>query len=474
MITGRILSMLSICLLSCVFIAIYFKESITPFFYSIAICLPIAAILLYISRKNKIKQVRLKIKDSFFIVSMSWILIGIIGALPYFFSHNNISLTDSLFESISGFTTTGSSILTDIEALPKSLLFWRSLTHWIGGIGIIVLVLMVLPEMQLGGYKIFNRESSLQERITPKAKSAGFRVFLIYLGLTIAEIIFLLFGKMSLFDSVCHSFATVATGGFSPKNTSITDYSPYIQYVIMVFMILAGTNFTVHYILLHGKFKKAFKNEELKLYLLIILILGGIVTAGLYLKAHLPFEQAFREAYFQLISIITCTCFATADYLQWPQYLWILIFFAMFIGGSTGSTAGGIKVSRHLIILKNINRRFKQMLYPKAIIMVRYNNKSLGENENSKVMTFVSLYFIVFTISTVLLVFTGMDIQSSAGSTATCMAGIGPGIGLVGPADNFSAIPKISKYILMVLMIIGRLELFTVLILFSKSFRRAV
>lgn len=474
MITGRILSMLSICLLSCVFIAIYFKESITPFFYSIAICLPIAAILLYISRKNKIKQVRLKIKDSFFIVSMSWILIGIIGALPYFFSHNNISLTDSLFESISGFTTTGSSILTDIEALPKSLLFWRSLTHWIGGIGIIVLVLMVLPEMQLGGYKIFNRESSLQERITPKAKSAGFRVFLIYLGLTIAEIIFLLFGKMSLFDSVCHSFATVATGGFSPKNTSITDYSPYIQYVIMVFMILAGTNFTVHYILLHGKFKKAFKNEELKLYLLIILILGGIVTAGLYLKAHLPFEQAFREAYFQLISIITCTGFATADYLQWPQYLWILIFFAMFIGGSTGSTAGGIKVSRHLIILKNINRRFKQMLYPKAIIMVRYNNKSLGENENSKVMTFVSLYFIVFTISTVLLVFTGMDIQSSAGSTATCMAGIGPGIGLVGPADNFSAIPKISKYILMVLMIIGRLELFTVLILFSKSFRRAV
>lgn len=466
--------MLSICLLSCVFIAIYFKESITPFFYSIAICLPIAAILLYISRKNKIKQVRLKIKDSFFIVSMSWILIGIIGALPYFFSHNNISLTDSLFESISGFTTTGSSILTDIEALPKSLLFWRSLTHWIGGIGIIVLVLMVLPEMQLGGYKIFNRESSLQERITPKAKSAGFRVFLIYLGLTIAEIIFLLFGKMSLFDSVCHSFATVATGGFSPKNTSITDYSPYIQYVIMVFMILAGTNFTVHYILLHGKFKKAFKNEELKLYLLIILILGGIVTAGLYLKAHLPFEQAFREAYFQLISIITCTGFATADYLQWPQYLWILIFFAMFIGGSTGSTAGGIKVSRHLIILKNINRRFKQMLYPKAIIMVRYNNKSLGENENSKVMTFVSLYFIVFTISTVLLVFTGMDIQSSAGSTATCMAGIGPGIGLVGPADNFSAIPKISKYILMVLMIIGRLELFTVLILFSKSFRRAV
>ncbi|PLX08939.1 MAG: potassium transporter [Marinilabiliales bacterium] len=411
MITGRILSMLSICLLSCVFIAIYFKESITPFFYSIAICLPIAAILLYISRKNKIKQVRLKIKDSFFIVSMSWILIGIIGALPYLFSHNNISLTDSLFESISGFTTTGSSILTDIEALPKSLLFWRSLTHWIGGIGIIVLVLMVLPEMQLGGYKIFNRESSLQERITPKAKSAGFRVFLIYLGLTIAEIIFLLFGKMSLFDSVCHSFATVATGGFSPKNTSITDYSPYIQYVIMVFMILAGTNFTVHYILLHGKFKKAFKNEELKLYLLIILILGGIVTAGLYLKAHLPFEQAFREAYFQLISIITCTGFATADYLQWPQYLWILIFFAMFIGGSTGSTAGGIKVSRHLIILKNINRRFKQMLYPKAIIMVRYNNKSLGENENSKVMTFVSLYFIVFTISTVLLVFTGMDIQ---------------------------------------------------------------
>ncbi|HNQ68935.1 MAG TPA: TrkH family potassium uptake protein [Bacteroidales bacterium] len=453
-------------------VAIIYEESVFPFIFSILLSVVPGLILKLIFKKRDISENKFNRRNSYFVVTLSWFLLGFIGTLPYVFSSSIDGFTNALFESISGFTTTGSSILVDIESLPKSILFWRSLTHWIGGIGIIVLVIVIMPNLMSGGYKLFTMESSLQDKFKPRIRSVGYRLLFIYIGLTVAEVLFLLAGNMSLYESVCHSFGTVATGGFSPKNTSIADYSPYIQYVIMSFMLLAGINFVIHYYMLHGRFKKVIKNDELKLYLSIVFILGLIIGLVLFFNSNVDFEMAMRESYFQVISIVTCTGFASADYLIWPKNLWVLIFFAMFLGGSTGSTAGGIKILRHLIVFKNIKKMFLKILNPKAIYTVKINKKSLDEETNTSVLTFVTLYILVYVIGVFALILTGVDNETSLGAAATTMAGIGPGIGTAGPVSNFAHFPQISKYILMFLMILGRLEIYTVLILFSRSFRR--
>ncbi len=468
-ILSRNLFILSIAILFCCIIASIYAEPISPFLLSFIIALAVGLLLFFASKPEK-QNSELKRKDAYFTVTTSWILMTLIGSLPYLFSGSIPSFINAFFESVSGFTTTGSSILTDIEALPKSILFWRSLTHWIGGIGIILLVILIMPTLQIGGYQLFTLESSLQEKIHPKIKSVGKRILVIYVLLTVAEIILLMAGKMNLFESVCHAFGTVATGGFSPKNTSIAGYSPYIQYVIMVFMILAGTNFVIHYYLLKREISKVKENEELKLYILTVLFIGFIITLALFFKMNKSFEEAFRESFFQVISIITCTGFASADYLQWPPFAWLIIFFVMFLGGSTGSTAGGIKIARHLVLMKNIRRNFRQILYPNAILHLQINGRSINDNTNNMILTFISLYFAVFVVGSILIMGTGVDIQTASSSVATCMAGIGPGIGTVGPASNFSHLPDISKLILSFLMIIGRLEIYTVIILFTKRF----
>ncbi|MBN2635314.1 MAG: TrkH family potassium uptake protein [Prolixibacteraceae bacterium] len=468
-ILSRNLFILSFAILSCSIIASVYTEPMFPFLLSFFISFTIGLLLFFVSKPEK-QNSELKIKDAYFTVTSSWVLMTMIGSLPYLFSGSIPSFINAFFESVSGFTTTGSSILTDIEVLPKSILFWRSLTHWIGGIGIIVLVILVMPTLHIGGYQLFTLESSLQEKIHPKIKSVGKRILIIYILLTVAEIILLQLGKMNLFESVCHAFGTVATGGFSPKNTSIAGYSPYIQYVIMAFMILAGTNFVIHYYLLKREFSKVKENEELRLYLFAVLFIGCIITLTLYFKMDKSFEVAFRESFFQVISIITCTGFATADYLQWPLFAWLIIFLIMFLGGSTGSTAGGIKIARHLVLIKNIRRNYRQILYPNAILNLRINGKSINDETNNMILTFISFYLVVFVIGSILIMVTGVDIQTASSSVATCMAGIGPGIGTVGPAGNFAHLPDISKLILSFLMIIGRLEIYTVIILFTKRF----
>ncbi len=327
-----------------------------------------------------------------------------------------------------------------------------------------------MPTLQIGGYHLFTLESSLQDKIRSKIKAVGKRLLLIYILLTITEVIFLLAGNMSLFESVCHAFGTVATGGFSPKNSSITNYSPYIQYVIMVFMVLAGTNFAIHYYLYKHDFIKIKENEEVRFYLLVIGALGLIMTSILFFEMQMPIEQSFREAFFQIISIITCTGFATADYLQWPVFAWLLIFAAMFLGGSTGSTAGGIKMIRHLLLFKNIRRTFRQTMYPNAVLPIILNKKNVNENTNNSVLTFITAYLMVFAIGSLTLIMIGIDGKTASSSVATCMAGIGPGIGTVGPASNFAHLPDLAKVILTFLMLIGRLEIYTVLILFSPNF----
>ena len=470
-IVGRSLFILAVALFACTVVALIFSEPVMPFLMSGIIAISFG-LFLYIFKRGDSEAVSLTKRDASLIVSFSWIFFSLIGSLPYIISGSIPGYINAFFESMSGFTTTGASILTDIEILPKSIVFWRSLTHWIGGIGIIVLVIVIMPSLHMGSYNLFTFESSVQEKIRPKIKSVGRRLLLIYVLLTVAEIIFLLLGKMNLFESVCHAFGTVATGGFSPKNSSIIGYSPYVQYVVAVFMLLAGVNFVLYYYLFKREFKKIGENGELKFYLMIVLVIGFILTFSLYFTMNKTFEESFREAFFQLISIVTCTGFASADYLLWPSFGWMIIFMAMFLGGSTGSTAGGIKMARHLVLVKNIKRFFQQLRSPNAIINLKLNNKILSEESNRTILTFIVLYFLIFVFSSILLVAIGIDGKTASSSVATCMAGIGPGIGTVGPASNFAHLPEVAKIVLSFLMLLGRLEIYTLLILFYPSFWR--
>lgn len=453
-------------------IAMIYSEMLLPFISSSIIAFGLGLIFHFLSRHQDINVI-IRRKEAYVTVTLSWLVICLIGSLPYILSGAIPSVNDAIFESVSGFTTTGSSILRDIESLPKSILFWRSMSHWIGGIGIIVLVIIVMPTLQIGGYHLFTMESSFQDKIQPKIQSVGIRLLLIYVLLTAFETAFLMLGGMDLYMSVCHSFGTVSTGGFSPRNTSIAEYTPYLQYVIMVFMVLSGTNFVVHYYLFKKNFNKIFGNEELKFYLMWLIVIGTVVTLALHFDMNKPFEVSFREAFFQVISVITCTGYATADFMEWPQYVWILIFFTMFLGGSTGSTSGGIKMARHLILLKNVARIFKKLLNPNAVIPVRLNGRAIDEDTNNAALTFISNYFMVFALGTLALVFIGNDALTASSAVASCMAAIGPGLGEIGPAGNFAHLSDLTKIILSFLMIVGRLEIYTILIIFTPSFWRS-
>jgi trk system potassium uptake protein TrkH len=421
---------------------------------------------------RKVNTHEISNRDSFLTVTITWILFTLFGSLPYLISDTIPSFINALFESASGFTTTGASILKDVEILPYSILFWRSFTHWIGGLGIILLVILILPSLRVTGYQLFSLESSLKEKIHPKTKGVAFRIMLIYISLTFLETLLLVLGDMNLFDSVCHSFGSIATGGFSTKNTSLMLYSPYSQYIVMIFMFLAGTSQVVYYYLVKLNFRKVMHNEEFWFYLTTVICAGTIAVSILLINTTKPLEQAFREAYFQVISIITCTGFASADFLFWPVAGTALLFMLMFSGGSIGSTSGGIKMARHLVVLKNLKSVFIRLIHPKTIPVIKLNGKIIDERTNISIISFIMLYIFIFFIGTVILTANGSDPVTSASSVATCMAGIGPGLGTVGPMSNYSDIPEISKAVLSFLMIIGRLEIVTVFVLFGRSFWR--
>ena len=467
-ILSTILLIETISFLFCLPVVFIYHESPNPFLWSAAITLILSGLFYFVSRKAD--SDKFTNRDGYLAVTVSWIMFSVLGALPYLISGTIPSFIDAFFESTSGFSTTGSSILKDVEILPFSILFWRSLTHWIGGLGIIALVIIILPSLRVTGYQLFSLESSLKEKIHPKTKGSGFRVLFIYLGLTLAEVILLNVGDMNLFDSICHSFGTIATGGFSTKNISLMYYSSYSQYIVMIFMFLAGTSQVVYYYLFKLNLKKIKQNEELWFYIVVAVMAGAIATIILLDKTTLTFEEAFREGYFQIISIMTCTGFASADYLLWPVTGVLLIFLMMFSGGSTGSTSGGIKMARHLIVIKNIKNVFIKLNHPKSISFIRLNGKSVAENTNISILSFVVLYLFLFIIGTIIVVFTGVDTVTASSSVATCMAGIGPGLGNVGPMSNFSQMPDVSKVVLSLLMIIGRLEIITVFTIFTRTF----
>ncbi|MEX0313160.1 MAG: TrkH family potassium uptake protein [Allomuricauda sp.] len=426
-----------------------------------------------------------KRKEGYIVVTFGWIIMSISGTLPYLFSGAIPSVTDAFFETISGYTTTGASILNDIEILPKGILFWRSLTHWIGGMGIIVLAIAILPLLGIGGMQLFAAEApgpagdKLHPRITDTAK----RLWLIYFGYTVAETILLKLAGMSLFDAMNHSLATLSTGGFSTKNASLAYWNnqPLIQYITIVFMFLAGSNFVLSYFAFTGRVQRIIKDEEFKYYASFIVLFSIAAFLVVHYKANVAIsdfhpmvwgegESAFRHALFQVVAIVTTTGFVTADFTSWTPFLTVFFFGLMFLGGSAGSTAGGIKVMRHLLIIKNGLLEFKRTLHTNAIIPVRYNNKTVTEHIVYNIIAFFVLYMLLFIIGSLVLGFMGLDFISAIGGSASSLGNVGPALGSLNPVSNYNSLPNAGKWWCGFLMLLGRLELFTVLIILTPYF----
>ncbi|MDY0780097.1 TrkH family potassium uptake protein [Tenacibaculum sp. IB213877] len=465
--------------------SIYFKEeSIWGILNSGIITVTLGLLLFFF---NKPQNNNLQKKEGYLIVTLGWLTLTFTGMLPYLLTGAIPSITDALFETISGYSTTGSSILTDIESMPKGILFWRSATHWIGGMGIIVLTIAILPLLGIGGMQLFMAEApgpsadKLHPRITDTAK----RLWLIYFSLTIIEFLLLKVAGMTWFDAINHAMATLSTGGFSTKNASVAYWngSPIIQYIIILFMFIAGTNFVLTYFALKGKIKKVIESEEFNYYLFGILGISALVAVLIIffqdpnLKTTIEHpmtlgktESAIRHSLFSVISVVTTTGFVSADFTQWGFFATAIFFSLFFVGGSAGSTSGGIKIVRHIVMLKNSFLEFKKSLHPNAIIPVRYDGKAVNQTIVFNILSFFILYMLIFILGSVILAMFGLDIKSALGATASSLGNIGPAIGSVSPVDNFSHLSTGAKWFCSFLMLIGRLELFTVLILLTPFF----
>ncbi len=445
----------------------------------------VGTLLMFLTRGHE-KEV--KKREGYIIVTFGWLFMSLSGMLPYLFSGAIPSLTNAFFETISGYTTTGATILSDIETLPKSILFWRSTTHWIGGMGIIVLAIAILPLLGIGGMQLFAAEApgpsadKLHPRITDTAK----RLWLIYFSFTIIETILLNIAGMSFFDAINHAMSTLSTGGFSTKNASVAYWNdrPVIQYIIIFFMMLAGTNFVLSYFAFKGKIQRILKDEEFRLYILFVIGFSIIAAAVMYFKADFALssidhpmvlgraESAIRHALFQVLAVITTTGFVTADYTLWTPFLSIIFFGLMFLGGSAGSTSGGIKVVRHLLTIRNAFVEFKRTLHPNAILPVRYNTRSVDRSIIFNILAFFILYMLSWIVGASVLGALGLDFKTALGGAASALGNVGPAFGGLSPVDNYGWLPSGAKWWMSFLMLIGRLELFTVLILLTPFFWR--
>jgi trk system potassium uptake protein len=467
-ILSTILLIETVSVLLCIPVAVIYDEPFEPFLWSAVFSFLFSAVFRFVTSDADYKK--FSNRDGYLIVTLSWLVFLSFGTLPYILSGTIPSFIDAFFESSSGFTTTGSTIITDVEVLPYSILFWRSLTHWLGGFGFIVLVIIILPSIRVTGYQLFSLESTLKEKIHPKTKSIGYRILLIYMALTIAEILLLNFGEMNFFESLCYSFGTIATGGFSTKNAGIYAYSSYSHYIIMIFMFLAGISQVVYYYIVKLNFRKVAQNEELWFYIGSVIIAGALATSIILANTSVHLEKAFRDGFFNVISIITTTGFASTDYLLWPGPAVLLIFLLLFTGGSTGSTTGNIKMARHLLVIKNIKSAFVKVNHPNALSGIKFNGKTIAEKINISILSFVVLYLFIFVAGTLIVVATGPDVVTAASAVAASLGNIGPGLGTVGPMSTYAHLPEITKLILSLLMILGRLEIISVFALFTRTF----
>lgn len=472
-IIGLLLMLNGVFMFLCIPFSLYFGEGdLTAIVMSGGITIGSGFSLWVFTRNFSNKELRKR--DGYIIVTLGWLSMSFFGCLPYLLSGSIPNLTDAFFETISGFTTTGATILTDIESVHKGILFWRSLTQWIGGMGIIVLAVAILPILGIGGMQLFVAESPgiSPDKMQPRIKETAKRLWFIYVLLTLAETLLLWLGGMTFYDAINHGLTTMATGGFSTKNSSAIHFSPFIQYVLIIFMFLAGTNFTMTYFGLHGQFRKVIRNEEFRFYAGFCVMLTVVTSLGIYFSSHNDLEWSIRHGLFQVVSIITTTGYVSADYTSWTPFITVLFFVMMFFGASAGSTAGGVKIVRHIILIKNSILELKRQLHPSAVIPVRFNHKAVSRDITFNILAFIMIYIAIFAIGSVLMALLGVDILTAMGSVATSLGNIGPGMGTVGPVHNFAHIPSGGKWLLSYLMLLGRLELFTVLILFTPYFWR--
>ncbi|MDH3214659.1 MAG: TrkH family potassium uptake protein [Candidatus Krumholzibacteria bacterium] len=415
----------------------------------------------------------LRAKEGFAIVAFAWFFFSIFGSLPFLISNSIPNFTDAFFETMSGFTTTGATILTNVEGLSHGVLFWRSLTHWIGGMGIIVLSLAILPFLGVGGMQLFKAEvpGPVADKLTPRVTETAKILWGVYVLLTVVEAGLLMLGGMGLFDSLCHSFGTLATGGYSTKNASIGAYnSAYIDYVVIVFMILAGTNFSLHYRFLRGDFRAYWRNQEFLFFLSIIGLATLIIGADTYFNIYDNAPQAIQKTLFQVVAILTTTGYGTTDYEQWAFSSQFVLFMLMFFGGCAGSTGGGMKIIRIFLLVKFVFSEITRLLHPHAVIPVRIGNSVIPRDVLTNVLGFFILFILTFMLGVLIMSSMGLDMPTSFGAVAATLANIGPGLGNVGPTDNYAHIPMFGKWVLCVLMLMGRLELFTVIILLSPFY----
>jgi trk system potassium uptake protein TrkH len=414
-------------------------------------------------------------REGMAIVAVGWTAIGLFGALPFYFSDTSFFFVDAFFESVSGFTTTGSSILTDIEGLSPGLLIWRSFIQWLGGMGIIVLSIAILPFLGVGGMQLYKAEvpSPVPDKLKPRIRDTALILWKVYALFTVVEAVLLMAGGMSFFDALNHAFTTMPTGGFSTKNASVAHFdSVYIDVVITVFMLLAGINFSLHYQLLKGRPMAFWKDSECRFYLAMCLILTLVVGFNVYGSVYPDAGQALRFAAFQVVSIVTTTGYATADYEMWPAMSQIIIFLCMFVGASAGSTGGGMKCLRIMLCFKYCYKELFSMIHPRAVSHIKIGGKSVPEDVIRSVLGFLALYMALFALSTVLLAGTGVDFVTALGAVAATIGNIGPGFGLVGPVENFAQIPYWGKWLLSWCMLLGRLEIYTLIILVVPEFWR--
>lgn len=465
---GKVLVALA-CLLAfpCLVALIYSETAIWSFVITAAISLVLGFLFTLVGKtKNRVIYAR----EGFAIAALTWVLFSLIGALPFVISGEIPSFVDAFFETASGFSTTGASIVPDLGALSKSILFWRSFTHWVGGMGVLVFVMAFIPNISDRSIHILRAEVPGPSfgKIVPKIRETAKILYIIYFVLTVVEVIMLLLGDMSLFESLIHAFGTAGTGGFGIKGDSIGSYSPYIQWVIAVFMLLFGINFNLYYMILLRKIKSVFKSEELWAYLIIVFVATAVVSVNVFDKFD-GFWETVRHSFFQVSSIITTTGYSTVDFNLWPSLSKTILLVLMFIGGCAGSTAGGIKVSRIVMFHKTVSREIKKLLHPRSVSAVKLEGKTVDEKTVNSVSTYLVVYTICFMLILLLISVDGYDFETNFSAVAACFNNIGPGFNLVGPVANFSVYSDFSTIVLSLAMLFGRLEIFPMILLFSPK-----
>ena len=471
---GIIISFLGLSMAVPLCVSLLYQDGSAPaFLVSMLITVGMGFLLFVITRREH--ETSLNHRDGVAVVTFGWLAAGLAGAVPYLVSGAIPGFTDAYFESLSGFTTTGASILTEIEGLPRGILLWRSITQWFGGMGIIVLSIAILPFLGIGGMQLYKAEvpSPVVDKLKPRISETAKTLWKVYLLITALQVVLLFLGGMSLFDAVCHAFCTMPTGGFSPKNASIAAYnSPYIDGVVIVFMLLAGINFSLHYRLIKGDLTLYGRDSECRVFLIMVGLFIILITLEIYGPVYDSIFSAFRYAAFQVSSIITTTGFVTADYGKWPPFSQKLLVLCMFLGAMAGSTGGGIKTMRLILLAKAAYQEIFRIIHPHAITRVKLGGKVVHNEILDGVWGFLVLYLSLFVFSAMIMASLGLDIISAFTSVAACIFNIGPGLGLVGPVSNYQGVPLVGKWVLIFCMLAGRLEVYTVIVLLIPEYWR--